>query len=152
MAQRSPLPTNIHGCRQILGGTHARKRRADSRCRNSLAQFFLSAGGSIRVSAVVNCYRARFVVDRFKFYLLQIQDDVGYVLNDPGEGSKLVLRPSNPNGSNSSSFQRRQKNSAQRVANGVAIPCLKRFGDEFGVGFSCASLIFSEAFRHLETS
>src|SRR6266481_1325215 len=52
MAQRSPLPTNIHGCRQILGGTHARKRRADSRCRNSLAQFFLSAGGSIRVSAV----------------------------------------------------------------------------------------------------
>src|SRR6266481_4923705 len=53
MAQRSPLPTNIHGCRQILGGTHARKRRADSRCRNSLAQFFLSAGGSIRVSAVV---------------------------------------------------------------------------------------------------
>src|SRR6266481_3594607 len=52
MAQRSPLPTNIPGCRQILGGTHARKRRADSRCRNSLAQFFLSAGGSIRVSAV----------------------------------------------------------------------------------------------------
>jgi hypothetical protein len=96
--------------------------------------------------------QARFVVDRFKFYLLQIQDDIGYVLNDPGEGSKLVLRPSNPNGSNSSSFQRRQKNSAQRVANGVAIPCLKRFGDEFGVGFSCACLIFSEAFRHLETS
>ena len=77
---------------------------------------------------------------------------VGYVLNDPGEGSKLVLRPSNPNGSNSGSFQRRQKNSAQRVANGTAIPCLKRFGNEFGVGFSCASLIFSEAFRHLETS
>jgi hypothetical protein len=95
--------------------------------------------------------QARFVVDRFKFYLLQIQDDIGYVLNDPGEGSKLVLRPSNPNGSNSSSFQRRQKNSAQRVANGTAVPCLKRFGDKFAVGFSCASLIFSEAFRHLET-
>src|SRR5262249_59724214 len=42
----------------------------------------------------VNCYRARFVVDRLKFYLLQIQDDVGYVLDDPGEGSKLMLRPS----------------------------------------------------------
>jgi hypothetical protein len=76
------------------------------------------------------------VVYRFKFYLLQIQDDVGYVLNDPREGSKLVLRPSNPNGNNSSSFQRRQKNSAQRVANGVAIPCLKRFGDEFGVALA----------------
>jgi len=27
------------------------------------------------------------VVDRLKFYLLQIQDDVGYVLNNPGESS-----------------------------------------------------------------
>src|SRR5271165_6896890 len=109
-------------------------------------------GRNLTLFVDVNCYRARFVVDRFKFYLLQIQHDVGYVLNDPGEGSKLVLRPSDPNGSNSSSFQRRQKNSAQRVANGVPIPCLKRFGDEFGIGFSCASLIFSAAFRHLETS
>src|SRR6266705_710811 len=67
-------------------------------------------GRNLTLFVDVNCYRARFVVDRFKFYLLQIQDDVGYVLNDPGEGSKLVLRPSNPNGSNSSSFHRRQKN------------------------------------------
>jgi hypothetical protein len=92
------------------------------------------------------------VVDCFKFYLFQIQDDVGDVFNDPGEGGKLVLRTSNPNGSNSRSFQGRQENSAQRVANGVAIPYLKWFDGEFGVGFSSGGLIFSEALRHLETS
>jgi hypothetical protein len=62
-------------------------------------------GGNLTLFVDVNCYGARFVVDRFKFYLLQIQDDVGYVLNDSGEGSKLVLRSSDPNGSNCSSFQ-----------------------------------------------
>src|ERR1700745_249585 len=71
-------------------------------------------GRNLTLFVDVNCYRARLVVDRLKFYLLQVQDDVGYVLNDPGEGSKLVLRSSNPNESNSSSCQRRQKSSAQR--------------------------------------
>src|SRR6266436_4241169 len=79
MAQRSPLPTNIPGCRQILGGTHARKRRADSRCRNSLAQFFLSAGGSIRVSAVV----------------LRVCDDSG-LPRYPGSGEYWRLRGGKP--------------------------------------------------------
>jgi hypothetical protein len=37
--------------------------------------------------------------------------------------AQAMLRPSNPNGNNSSSFQRRQKSPEQRVANGVAILC-----------------------------
>src|SRR5271167_1411807 len=66
-------------------------------------------GGNLTLFIDVNCYRARFVVDRFKFYLFQILDDVCDVFNDPGEGRKLVLRTSNPNASNSRSFQGRQE-------------------------------------------
>ena len=50
-----------------------------------------------------------------------------------------MLRAGNPNGSYRRSFQRRQKNAAQRVANGMAISGFKRFSDEFGVSFSCAA-------------
>src|SRR5258708_37886901 len=47
-------------------------------------------GRNLTLFVDVNCYRARFVVDRFKFYLLQIQDHVGDFHERPGEGNQLL--------------------------------------------------------------
>jgi hypothetical protein len=64
-------------------------------------------GRNLTLFVDVNCYRARLVLDRFKFLSSSDSRRCRYVLNDSSEGSKLVLRSSDPHGSNCSSFQRR---------------------------------------------
>jgi hypothetical protein len=66
---------------------------------------------------------------------LEIQDDVGDVLNDTFDGGKFVHRAINFDGRDGSAFQGGQEHAAEGVADGVAVTGFKGFGDELSVGF-----------------
>jgi hypothetical protein len=66
---------------------------------------------------------------------LQVQDDVGHVLDHAVNGGEFVHGAIHLDGGDGRAFERGEQHAAQRVADGVAVTGFKRVGDEFGVGF-----------------
>ena len=68
--------------------------------------------------------------------LLEVQDDVGDILDDALDGGELVHRALDLDGGDGGAFQRGKEHAAKGVADGVAVTGFKGLGDELGVGFS----------------
>ncbi len=66
--------------------------------------------------------------------LLEVQDDVGDVLGDLGDGHELVLDPLDLHRGDRGALQRREQHAPQRVAEGDAEAALERLRDELAVG------------------
>ena len=79
---------------------------------------------------------ARFVIGGLEFNLLQVEHDVGHVLDDAGQRGEFVLRAVDLHRGDGGAFERGKEHAAERIADGVAVAGLKGLGDELGVGFS----------------
>ena len=74
---------------------------------------------------------SRLVVRRLEFDSLQIEDDVGHVLDHAGQSGEFVLRAGDFDRGDGGAFQRGEQHAAERIANRVAVTGFKRLGDEF---------------------
>ena len=84
--------------------------------------------------------------------LLQVQNDVGHVLDHAVNGGEFVHRAVDLDGGDGRAFERGEQHAAQRVADGVAVTGFKRFGDEFGVGVGGGCFFLVQPLGHFETS
>src|SRR5262249_29576776 len=75
------------------------------------------------IGAKIDCLRR--VAAQLERHLLQVQDDVGCVLNHPGDGLELVQHAFDLDGGDCSAFNRAQQHAAKRVADGGAEAALK---------------------------
>ena len=88
----------------------------------------------------------------FKFHFLEVEDDVGHVLDHTRKRGELMLRPGDFCGRNSRAFQRGKQDAPERISNGVPVAGFKRLGDEFCVSICGCALVFDESFRHFKTT
>jgi hypothetical protein len=65
---------------------------------------------------------------------LDVEHDVGHILDDTRQGGELVLRTLDFNLCDGAAFEARKQNPPQAVADRRAEAALERFGDEFTVG------------------
>ena len=79
--------------------------------------------------------RLRFASVRLELNLLQVQHDVGDVLDHAVDGGEFVHRAVDLDRGDGGAFERGEEHAAERVADGVAVAGFKRLGDELGVGF-----------------
>ncbi len=77
-----------------------------------------------------------FVIGGLEFYPLQVEHDVGHVLDHAGQRGEFVLRAVDFDRGDGGAFERGEEHAAERIADRVAVAGFKGFGDEFGVGFS----------------
>ena len=92
------------------------------------------------------------IVEVLEADLLQVQDDLGDILNDSGKGSELVLCAGDTNGSDRSAFKRRKKDAAETVADRVSETSLERLCRESGVGFGSGGFVFDKTIRDFKRS
>ena len=92
------------------------------------------------------------VLTAFEFHSLQIEDDVGHVLDHAGQRGELVLRAGDFYRGYGSAFERGKQDAPERIPNGVTVAGFKRLGDELGIGICGRALVFSESFRHFKTT
>jgi DNA-directed RNA polymerase sigma subunit (sigma70/sigma32) len=83
---------------------------------------------------------------------LDVQDDVGDVLDDAGNRRELVLHPLHLDARDRAALEARQQDAAQAVADRDAESPLERFGDEFRVSRRRSIGIGNEAAGKLQTS
>ena len=86
------------------------------------------------------------MIGRFEFHPLQIEHDVGHVLDHAGQGGEFVLRAGDFHRGDRGAFERRKQHAAEGISDGVAVAGLKRLGDELGVGFSGCALVLERVF------
>ena len=79
---------------------------------------------------------ARLVIGGLEFHPLQIEHDVGDVLDHARKGGELVLRAGDLYRGDGSAFERGKENAAEGISDGVAVTGFKRLGDKLGVGIS----------------
>jgi hypothetical protein len=87
---------------------------------------------------------------QFEFHFLEIQDDVGHVLNHAGQRGELVLRAGDFYRGNGRAFERGKQDAPEGVPNGVTVAGLKRLGGELCIGICGRALVFSESLRHFK--
>ena len=92
------------------------------------------------------------MIGGFEFHPLQVEHDVGHVLDHAGQSGEFVLRAGDFHRGDGGAFERGEEHAAERVADGVAVAGLKGFGDKFGVGFRGDALVFDEGLRHFKTT
>ena len=113
----------------------------------------MSAAVTTPSRSMMSAEPPRFLrVEMFEPDFFQIQDDVGHVLDDAGQGAEFVLRALDFDRGDGGAFERGKQHAAQGVAEGVAVSALKRLGGEFGVGVGGGGFILLKPGRHLETS
>src|SRR5205085_10982034 len=88
----------------------------------------------------------------FEFHSLEIEHDVGDVLDHTRERGELVLRAGDFYRGNGGAFERRKQDASERISNGVPITGLKRLGGKLGVSVYGCALIFAESLRHFKTT
>ena len=73
---------------------------------------------------------------------LDVEDDVGDVLDDAGDGGDFVLHALDLDARDGAAFQAGEEHAPQTVADGHAEAAFERLGDEFAVGIG-QSLAFA---------
>src|ERR1700679_297852 len=96
--------------------------------------------------------RLRTFARQLKGNLLEVQDDVGCILNDAGDGLELMQHAFNANSCYSSAFNRAQQRATQRIADGGTKAALKGLGAELAIGFGERLGIDCQALRFLKSS
>ena len=94
------------------------------------AVVWMSAGGHVGRAAHVEAQGDRLVGLRGEDDVLQVQDDVGDVLGDTGDGVELVERVVEADLGDGGAGDRRQQGATQGVAEGVAEAGLERADGE----------------------
>jgi hypothetical protein len=121
------------------------------------ASAWMSAGGDGAGLVGLDAERDRLALVRDDEDLLQVEHDLGDVLDDAVDALELVVHPVDLDRGDGGPLDRAQEHAAQRVADGVAVARFKGLGDELGVGRRGAVLDlgefggefeFSEAFWH----
>lgn len=79
--------------------------------------------------------------------LLDVQNDVGDVLQHPMDRGELVLHAGNLDGHKGRPLQRGEQHSPQSVADGGAVAPLQRFTDELAVGGAGGFFFTRDLFR-----
>src|SRR5205814_889332 len=92
------------------------------------------------------------VIFGFEFHPLEVEHDVGHILNHAGKRGELVLRAGDFYRGNGGAFERRKQHAPERISNGVPITGLKWLGGELGVSVCGCALIFAESLRHFKTT
>ena len=92
------------------------------------------------------------MVARLEFDPLQVEHDVGHVLDYARESGKFMLRAGDFHRGDRSAFERGKQDAAKRIADRVAVAGFKGFGDKLRVGFRGAVLVFDEGLRHFKTT
>ena len=77
-----------------------------------------------------------FVIGRLELHALQIENDVGHVLDDAGQSGEFMLRAGDLHRGDGGAFERGKQHAAKRISDRVAVTGFKRLGDKLGVGFS----------------
>jgi len=75
----------------------------------------------------------RLAAVRLELDLLEVQDDVGHILDNPIDRGELMLGPGDLDRGDRRPFEGGEEHTAQRVADGVAVAGFKRLGDELGI-------------------
>src|SRR5262249_23617901 len=83
---------------------------------------------------------------------LDIQDDIGHVLDNPRNRADLVLYSLDLDPGHSAAFQARQKDAAQAVANGHTKAALERFSSEFAISVGQCASVAADTTGQLETT
>ncbi len=94
------------------------------------------AGGHGAFLVHVERELARLVIGGFEFHPLQIEDDVGHVLDDRGERAEFVLCAGDFHRGDGGAFERGKEDAAEGIADRVSVAGLERFGDKLGVRLS----------------
>ncbi len=79
---------------------------------------------------------ARFVIGGFEFHPLEVEHDVGDVLDHARQRAEFMLGPGDFYRGDSGAFEGGEKDAAERISDRVSVAGFKRLGDELGVGFS----------------
>ena len=95
---------------------------------------------------------ADLVIVRFEFHLLQVEDDLGDVLDHVRERLKLVRGAVDLDGGDGRALERGVEHAPERIADGVAVTGLEGLRDELGVSVSAAVLVLGEGLGHFETA
>ena len=89
---------------------------------------------------------------RLELDFLQVQNDVGHVLDDAVNRGELVHRAVHLHRGDGRAFERREQHAAERVADGVAVTGFKRVGDKFCVGVRGGGFFLLQPLGHFKTS
>ncbi len=82
--------------------------------------------------------------------LLEIEDDIGGILDHAGNRAELVLGPADPNGGDGRTLDRTEEHAAQAIADGGAKAALKRLRGEHAIPFRQRIGIGDQAFGFLK--
>ena len=94
----------------------------------------MSAAVDHAALVAVDADGARLLAGVLDHQALDVEDDVGDVLDDAGDGGDLVLHALDLDAGDGTAFQAGQQDAAQAVADGHAEAALERLGDELAVG------------------
>ncbi len=83
-------------------------------------------------------------------HLLEIENDVGNVLDHAGKRRELVGRSGDLDRCDGRALETGEKDPAKRVAQGMAVAAVEGFRDELRVGVGGGVLVLDEAIGHLE--
>ena len=87
-----------------------------------------------------------------EFYFLQVEHDIGDVLDDSRQRGELMLHSGDFYRDNGGAFERGKQYASERISNGVTVSGLKGLGGKLGVSVSGCALFFRESFRHFKTT
>src|SRR5712664_3252794 len=82
---------------------------------------------------------------------LDVQDDVGDILHDAGNGGNLMLHALNLDARDGAAFETRQQNSPQAVADGDTEAAFKRLGGKLAVGVGQRATVGGDAVGQFQT-
>ena len=95
---------------------------------------------------------ARVAVGELEEDLLEVEHDVGDILDHARERGELVHGALDLDAGDGGAFQRGEQHAAQRVAEGMAVAGLEGFGDELGVIALGYGFVFRQTIGHFETT
>jgi hypothetical protein len=75
----------------------------------------------------------RVLIVRPKTHFLQIEDDVGHVLGDPGHGGEFMEDALDSDGHNARSHERGEQNAPHGIADCLPETALERLGIKFSI-------------------
>ena len=113
---------------------------------------FNHAGGHDAGLVGAQVERLGAVAGELEGNLLEVQDDVGGVFDDSGDGLELVEHAFDADGGDGGAFNGAEQRAAQCVADGGAKAALEGLGAELAEGFGKRLGIDCQALRFLESS
>ena len=89
---------------------------------------------------------------QFELHFLEIENDVGHVLNDSGQCGELMLCPGNFYRGDRCTFERGKQDASEAVPNCMTVAGFERLGCELCISICGHALVFRESFWHFETT